>query len=340
MWYNSRSGIFRVAEVSTVAIIDANVRTITPEDATRLLSTNHQNRVLNKDRVNKYASDMRGGAWKESGQGITIYREPNPPHNEYLQDGQTRLYGIIESGTPQRFVVVYVDEPVFDVIDTGQSRSLTQMINIHFRGAGNSGWLAVIATALSIRDTLIPYGHIAYRTDSKASRIQRLVQNPEAAEFAMPLIKEGYLHCGRVTGPAGHIAAMLSLTQAMDDSVVLPFFRQVASGENLRSDQPQYALRESLLSRQFGNRHKDGQATTWHEVHADWYEAAIRAWNSYLKDEPMTNLRITGTIPPIALLNGGVINIERKIQERAENKERSEGKGAATRLAERRARQK
>lgn len=317
-----------------MAILEAKVVNITPTYAAQLLSTNHQNRVLNKDRVNKYASDMRSGAWKESGQGVTIYRDTET-NNEYLQDGQTRLYGIIESGIAQRFVIVWVNEPVFDVIDIGQTRSLAQMIGIHFRGKGNSAWLTITATALSIKDVLVPYGEHAYRQDSKARRIQRLEENIEAVDYAVPIIKEGYLHCGKITGPAGHIAALVALCDAMNANDVLPFFLRVAGGENLRNFQPEYTLRESLLSRQFSNRTDITKISMSNSVHLQWYEAAIRSWNAYAKNEPMQNLRIQGTIPPILTVSGREIEPPR--QSYIAEKIARDTRGAATRLAEKRA---
>lgn len=311
-----------------MAIIDVQLQTITPSNAIRLLSTNHQNRVLNKKRVNKYANDMGSGVWKETGQGITIYREPNPPHNEYLQDGQTRLYGIVESGKAIRMIVAYTNEPVFDVLDIGQARTLTQMLGIHFKGQANSTWLATTATALAIKDILVPNGSDAYRADSKANKIQRIAENFGAYELAAPIIREGYNHC-RITGPAGHIAAMLKIAETEDDRTVQDFFFRVAIGEDIKVGMPEYALRESLIQRKFSIRDKE-KANTTEGVHLNWFESAIRAWNSFVRNEPMQNARAMGQIPSILSLGGNVIQLPERYRERPNIH------GAATRLAERR----
>lgn len=87
--------------------MDANVqsvaqfRQITPKDAKEMLKYNEQNRRLDPETVSKYARDMKNGEWRTELAAPIVFDEDGK-----LREGQHRLHAILDSGTPQIFLVV------------------------------------------------------------------------------------------------------------------------------------------------------------------------------------------------------------------------------------------
>jgi len=66
---------------------------ITPEKAKELLENNAENqRKINKQRIKKYAEDMKNGSWVYNGETIIVSKSGK------LIDGQHRLMAVVESG--------------------------------------------------------------------------------------------------------------------------------------------------------------------------------------------------------------------------------------------------
>lgn len=83
------------------------------------------NRKPSKVLVTKYASDMRNGYWKKTGQTLQFSSDG------MLMDGQHRLLACVKTEMPQDFIVVYgLDKTAFDVIDNGKSRSYGDIASI------------------------------------------------------------------------------------------------------------------------------------------------------------------------------------------------------------------
>lgn len=109
----------------------ACIETITPDVAKRYLSHNTSNyRNLNVQKVKKYATDMKHGAWEENGESISFSKSGR------LLNGQHRLEAIIESNTPVTMVVVRDVENVVDIFDVGAKRTDAQIA----RSEGISGY--------------------------------------------------------------------------------------------------------------------------------------------------------------------------------------------------------
>jgi len=101
------------------------LETITPNKAELYLNRNTCNRKLRDARVDKYAHDMRNGAWTQCTVPIAFY------DNGDIADGQHRLWAIIESGAPQKFYVMReLPREAGLNIDTGDSRTLVDNARI------------------------------------------------------------------------------------------------------------------------------------------------------------------------------------------------------------------
>ena len=98
---------------------------ITPEDAAEVLEQNTTNRDIGKRLVGQMASDMVGGRWKTNGDSIKFAR------NGRLVDGQHRLSAVVDSGeTLETFACGGLDPEIFDTLDIGKKRTLTDMMKI------------------------------------------------------------------------------------------------------------------------------------------------------------------------------------------------------------------
>jgi len=101
------------------------VETVTPELAAQFLEGNGVNRKLRKSWVNTLTRAIQRGEWKTTHQGLAI------SHGGRLLDGQHRLNAIINAGIPVKMAVTYgVDEAVFDSIDTGARRKVSDILGL------------------------------------------------------------------------------------------------------------------------------------------------------------------------------------------------------------------
>lgn len=108
------------------------VISITPAVAETMLAHNYEsNRKLRKSYVNQLAAVMKDGRFiSENGQTIVIGEESG-----ILYDGQHRLHAIIESGTTQTLLVVYVKdgEQAYTTIDNGTKRGVADFIEGQYK---------------------------------------------------------------------------------------------------------------------------------------------------------------------------------------------------------------
>jgi hypothetical protein len=105
-------------QVSGSAGTTITVEKIGPPEAQTLLAKNFSNRRIRASRIAMYADMMTRGQWLLTGEPIIVRADGS------LVNGQHRLLAIIQSGTTQEFAVVRnAPEGVFEVVDTGLSRS-------------------------------------------------------------------------------------------------------------------------------------------------------------------------------------------------------------------------
>jgi hypothetical protein len=101
----------------------ADVQTIHPIQAKRLLDGQIKNRKVSKASVKKYAEAMSDFKWVLNGAPIIFA-------NGVLIDGQHRLHACIKSRVPLTTLVVKVaDESVFSTLDTGKKRSNSDVVS-------------------------------------------------------------------------------------------------------------------------------------------------------------------------------------------------------------------
>lgn len=94
------------------------LRSITPELASKMLEKNFQNRTLNKKHIAYLSSQMKNNQWQFDGQPIRFDKY------DRLLDGQHRLSAVVHSEETVQFLIVSgLEESTFKVMDTGKNRS-------------------------------------------------------------------------------------------------------------------------------------------------------------------------------------------------------------------------
>lgn len=103
----------------------AEVITITPDMAQNFLSTNKNNRPLDRKRVAFYGEQMKNGNWLLNGEAIKF------DYNGNLLDGQHRLSAIIEVKKGiQSLVVKGLVPETFKTLDSGKIRTASDILSI------------------------------------------------------------------------------------------------------------------------------------------------------------------------------------------------------------------
>ena len=121
------------------------VMEVTPNQAFRWLEGNTHNRPVNPRHVERLASDMKAGRWRLTHQGIAF------DVTGLLQDGQHRLYAVIEADVSVLMRVFYNEPPENrHVLDTGDRRSNLDVLTITGQvGEVNSLLLATLRAMLT-----------------------------------------------------------------------------------------------------------------------------------------------------------------------------------------------
>jgi hypothetical protein len=104
--------------------VDAEVTEVTPQLAAEWLALNKDNRTYSKDVVKKYASDMKAGAWKFTGDPVRFDIEG------VLIDGQHRLMACIDAETSFTTLVIRgLPNKTKEVLDIGRKRNLGAVLH-------------------------------------------------------------------------------------------------------------------------------------------------------------------------------------------------------------------
>lgn len=105
---------------------------LTPEIAQQWKLKNTNNfRVLDRAKVDKYASEMASGNWELNGETIAFYEDGT------LANGQHRIEAVVKSGVTIETLVAYGVKKKVKVFDMGSKRTLQQMARAMGLSANN-----------------------------------------------------------------------------------------------------------------------------------------------------------------------------------------------------------
>lgn len=211
---------------------------VTPELARKWLSVNGLNRPLSKKLVDLYASVMKRGAWKFTGETIVFGDDGR------LLDGQHRLSAIVESGVPARMAViggVHDPEDVFKTMGSGKPRSNPDILAI-------SG--EVNASDLSSAVRSFYQYHCGPNTRQANLKVAPDIMFSVLEEH--PGLKIWCANASKLK-KCGFSQAIMSTVlfgmSQVDQEKAVSFYQECESGANLSSESPAFILRNRLSYR-------------------------------------------------------------------------------------------
>lgn len=213
--------------------------TISPDQATRYLSKNTQNRKIRESVVDHYANMMRRNQWLMTHQGICF------SDDDVLLDGQHRLLAIVKAGIPVSMLVTrgvshVMDNgsqiDVMDVIDCGKPRSVGDQLQLS-HGIPNPNSVAGACNTIARICAGVGYHRIS---TPQALAINRIYG--EAIQQAIKMMS--YFKPGRLSSIVGAIA--FAMKSHPDETI--RFAEGLASGEHLKKGDPALTLRNWIIN--------------------------------------------------------------------------------------------
>lgn len=274
-------------------MINFTFETISPVLAKRLIEEHDEaviageiiNRRRNQGSVRRIAADILADQWfPETGETIKFEKNGAGYHGRHLVDGQTRLAAVEQSG---RSIGVWVATGVargaFAYIDAGDKRSLKNVLQI--AGEADATILSSALTWLSRWDT--------EKNTVATGRAQLSHATATKLLTADPAIRKSVQKVRAVTLLGRGMAAFLHrVFSSKDPDLASRFIDAIATGENLRSDDPFYVLRERLIA---------NKASRTKMRPIDQVAIAIRTWNAAREGRSVKTLkgRVAGTEMPV-----------------------------------------
>lgn len=260
-----------VGEINTRdAEFNVSLETITPDRAKEWLARGGLNRHLNLERVEGLAAAIRRNEWRQTGDTIKLDKEGR------VRDGQHRLHAIAISQAVRTLVAFGVDEEAFDVMDTGKSRTIADIVGM--RGFPSRNGLASAVRSLILFDT-------SQRLVGKSRDTRELVTSASTLAYLRDYtdVLES-LHVADTVrlefpGGIGLWSALIYLFRRVNPAAADDFIRALTTGEGLNGGSPILVLRNRLMSRREfwairNNADKEALAAS-----------IIKAWNGWRRGE-------------------------------------------------------
>lgn len=206
---------------------------VTPDMARVLLEKNKVNRKPTDSHVKFLAKQMVEGNFKKTGQTISISK------TGVLLDGQHRLMAIVLSNTPIELNFCDgLDENIFDVLDTGKTRTTSDILSI--QGHKNPGELSSAITNLMT----IKNGHRSGSKSTNTKNLEFVKENPELPEIVNICHKENRKFKSLSMGAIAALYYTFSKLHHQDAEI---FFDKYYSGVGMDNDDVVLLLRNKLM---------------------------------------------------------------------------------------------
>lgn len=274
--------------IATVAWLASAIRsrarfsmfvTISPELASHLLANNPDNRGINPKTVRQIQNAIEDGRWEANGESIIISSEG------LLNDGQSRLKAIAQSGVPVESVIAYgVTRESRYTVDQGRARSAAMMAKM--QGISNPEARAAIARLV------LAYEASGGKSLAAANRYSandqfRLACEDDDIAVAAAFVDENRKHFQQYFSSAV-LGACYAIMREIDAEDAMDYVHQLAFGEQLSTSDPAYMVRERSLA--LGPVRRNQKV-----------EAILRGWVMRRSGSLVSRLRLTGgDLPKIA----------------------------------------
>lgn len=244
---------------------------VTPEQASEWLNNRGPNRQVSQARVQQFARDMRASRWAKNGETIKF------DEAGLLIDGQHRLEAIVQAGVQVPLSVAWnVPSSAMPTIDAGRARGFGDVL--HIRGVTDH--IAVSAVAALVRRW--ESGNLTDNRAASHTELDGVVARHSGIVDSVAAVRKG----ARIA-PVGilafvhYIGARANATKA-DEFIYAILNGTTPSGMGLSANNAAFRLRERLI----------GQKVTKARLPRNEVLAlTIRAWNFFLADRPVVNLR-------------------------------------------------
>lgn len=236
-----------------------STETITPEQATKWLDGNIDNRNVRPLLVREFARDMRAGNWKLTGEAIKF-------NGRDLLDGQHRLLACIQAQTPFITAVARnVEQSAVAAMDSGAKRSVSDLMRWN-------GEVDVFNLGATI--------NLAHMWENDAWGINGRPTHAEVLAWleANPDVRTSVRAVRPVRDAIGGAispwAALHYRTQQLSSIDSQEFFEGLTVGANLLVGDPILALRQWVANTQSIRRGTRPVARVWLGI-------GVKAWNYY-----------------------------------------------------------
>lgn len=272
--------------------IASEIRTVTPKEAQSLLryNTYKGQRNIKRSHVDDLADRMKKGMFTTG----TVCMALINGSEAILMDGQHTLHAAVKSNITINIVLervrCYSDKDLsllYQQKDGGISRSLRDYV-VAEKTALGVDWqpptTSLIVSAISI------INKSSHR--SKSKRVESLEHYIEDGNFVVKILggkrAKDNSHLWRAP-----IISVMILTYRSNQILAESFWGKVRSGEMLKSDDPQFLLREFLMSHSSANKRLGKPIATNHE----FIYKSIYAWNAYLKNRKIKMIKYLPSYP-------------------------------------------
>lgn len=251
-------------------------RLITPDTAKTMLKKNSCNRPLRKSNLHYLSDEIKSGNWMLTGDPIKFSTKG------ILLDGQHRLNAIIMSGkSVETFVATDCDEKIFTVIDTGASRSASDVFVIN--GVPNSLEVGAVSRLIikykkgyfnkadtHIKKKLSNESLLAFYKRNK-TRIGEALETARYVKTFLPNVSKSI------------IGGLYFIFSEIDEKKAEQFFESLSNGIDLEKDDPILLLRDKMIKeREWSNN--SGFNTVGNLA------LSFTAWNHFRKRKKLDRL--------------------------------------------------
>jgi hypothetical protein len=257
---------------------DIDVEVVTPDKAHEWLGQNQGNRHLSPSVVQRYATDMRNGDWRVTGDPLRFTRDGR------LLDGQHRLAAVIAAQVTVPMVVIRnVPDNAQEVIDSGLRRRLSD--SLAMRGASD-----VLQLAATVR--------FSWWWDQGFGDARRTYTNAQGLAYyerhAVHLVMGNRLASQVSTRPllfrrSAMAAVMARITASGYGADADDFISKLRSGADLGEGEAILTLRRWSMNAAIGENQANLGSSDWAQ---QLYAAmAVKAWNAHAVGRPLIQLK-------------------------------------------------
>jgi hypothetical protein len=252
--------------------MDAKLELITPALAKEFLLNAKKNRNLSERQVRRFADDMSEGRWQVNGQSIVIDVQGQ------LIDGQHRLSAILLSQKAQNiFVVRGVATAAMETMDTGKARTLADVLALE--GYKNTSNIATTARYC----WNYAAGVSTQYTPTKMTLLDFVKHHRDQLEFGVDSVEARRQN----VFPRSVLSALIALSCGGNNYKwkVVDFLDGIITGAGLPLGDPR------LTYRNWAIRLRSQHAYAGNSVSLPMFGAGIRAWNAFVQDRTLENIR-------------------------------------------------